>query len=79
MMYNNLKYECQRKGITRGQIASLWNVKYNTVGDKLNGKTRIYLEEAWKLQTVFFPEFKLEYLFSKSDSMGKENDVYLAG
>lgn len=63
-MYANLKDECKRKGVTRGQIASLWGVTYNTVGEKMNGRSRLYWDEAVRLRNVFFPEFQMEYLFS---------------
>ena len=62
-MYVNLKDECKRKGISRHQIANLWGVSYNTVCEKMNGRSRLYYEEALMLRNVFFPEFNMEYLF----------------
>lgn len=67
-MYSNLKDECRRKGISRHQIANLWGVSYNTVCEKMNGKSRMYLEEALILRNVFFPEFNVEYLFLHENS-----------
>lgn len=62
-VYTNLIRECKVKGIKRSQIAALWEVSYSTAGDKLSGRTKLYLEEALKLNHTFFPEFRLEYLF----------------
>lgn len=62
-MFTNFIEECRRKNITRQQLADLWGVSYNTACEKVNGKSRMYLEEAFKVNRVFFPEFTPEYLF----------------
>ena len=63
MVYTNLMKECHRKEISRQQLANLWGISYNTACEKLNGNSRIYLDEALKVNRIFFPEFTIDYLF----------------
>ncbi|OAT74863.1 DNA-binding protein [Parageobacillus thermoglucosidasius] len=52
-----------RKGITKKDLARSLNLRYPTVVDKTNGKSRFYLDEAIKIKETFFPDLDLEYLF----------------
>jgi plasmid maintenance system antidote protein VapI len=71
VIYKNLAAEMARKGITKKDLAKSLNMRYPTVVDKTNGKSRLYLDEAVKIRDMFFPEFDLEYLFGSSDTNGK--------
>jgi DNA-binding XRE family transcriptional regulator len=62
-MYRNLEAEMVRKGIKRKDISKLLHVRYATVVQKLNGKYKFNLEEAFKIKEHCFPELSLEYLF----------------
>lgn len=64
-MYRNLEAEIARKGIHKKEIAGVWDCRQATVYDKLNGKSKITLDEAQSLKREFFPEMKIEYLFKK--------------
>lgn len=66
-MYRNLEAEMARNGITRKDISSFLNVRYATVVQKLSGKYRFKLDEAFTIKKKFFPELSLEYLFQTDD------------
>jgi plasmid maintenance system antidote protein VapI len=63
-MYFNLDAEMARKGVTKGKIAEFLGLRYATVIDKTNGKSRFYFDEAIKIKKNFFPECSVEYLFN---------------
>lgn len=63
LMYKNLEAEMVRNNVTRTNLANLLKVRYATVIDKMNGKSRFFYDEALKIKTVFFPDLTLEYLF----------------
>ncbi|UYL93758.1 XRE family transcriptional regulator [Parageobacillus phage vB_PtoS_NIIg3.2] len=63
MVYKNLAAEMARKGITKKDLARSLNMRYPTIVDKTNGKSRFYLDEAIKIKDMFFPDLDLEYLF----------------
>jgi len=71
MIYKNLAAEMARKGITKKDLAKLLNMRYPTVVDKTNGKSRFYLDEAIKIKDIFFPDLDLEYLFDSDDTKGR--------
>lgn len=62
-LYRNLRAEMARNNITIGDLAELLGVRYATVSDKINGKSRFYYDEAYKIKRCFFPGRDLEYLF----------------
>lgn len=62
-MYKNLEEEMVKNNITQKQISELLNVRAATVSDKINGKFPFKLNEAFKIQTKFFPALSIEYLF----------------
>lgn len=66
-MYKNLEAEMARKGIKRKDISKLLNVRYATVVQKLNGRYRFNLDEAFMIKEQCFPELSLEYLFDSDD------------
>jgi len=67
-MYQNLRAEMARKGLTIQDLAETLGVRYATMCDKLNGKYRFYYDEAKKIKDVHFPECDIEYLFEKQKS-----------
>lgn len=64
-MFPNLEAEMARKGLKRKDLASLFKGRSATVSDKLNGKTPLLLDEAYRIQSTFFPECTLDYLFAR--------------
>lgn len=66
-MYRNLQAEMARIDINRRNLSEMTGIKYSTISDKLNGKTKFEFDEALKIKNVAFPSFSLEYLFHKDE------------
>jgi len=62
-MLRNLRAEMAREGITIKDLSVYLGVRYATVCDKINGRNKFYLEEAFKIRKKFFPSCTVEYLF----------------
>ena len=62
--YRNLEAEMKRSNIKRKDIAEKLNVRYATVTDKVNGKSKFSFDEALFIKNNYFPSLSLEYLFS---------------
>ncbi|UUZ80679.1 helix-turn-helix domain-containing protein [Paenibacillus sp. P26] len=63
LQYRNLRAEMARNGVTITQIAKLLGVRFATVSDKLNGRSRFFCDEAILIKRHFFQDCLLEYLF----------------
>lgn len=61
--YKNLRAEMARNGVTIKEIAELLGVRFATVSDKMNGRSRFFCDEAIKIKRKFFPNLPIEYLF----------------
>ena len=66
-MYPNLEAELARNNIHKKEIADIWDCRIATVYDKLNGKSKLTLNEALSLKKELFPEMEIEYLFEKKE------------
>lgn len=64
-MYDNLKAEMTRAGVTKYDLAKVTGKTFRAIQDKLNGVTDFTVPEAIAIQTTFFPTMKFEYLFTK--------------
>lgn len=65
-VYPNLEAELKRKDISRQEVADVIDTTITTASLKLIGKYPIKLEEAFKINNVFFDgAFTIEYLFEK--------------
>ena len=62
-MYANLMLELLRKKISRGELANALGLCRNTLNNKLTGKSRFHIEEAFTIRDIYFPQTDLEYLF----------------
>jgi DNA-binding XRE family transcriptional regulator len=62
-MYRNLLAEMARRGVSKKDLAEFLNMRYPTIVDKTNGKSRFFLDEAFKIKDEFFPDCDIEYLF----------------
>lgn len=65
--YKNLRAEMARSGVTITQIADLLGVRFATVSDKLNGRSRFFCDEAIHIKRSFFPNHSVEYLFDQDE------------
>jgi len=68
-MYRNLKAEMIRANIASKDIAELLGIRYGAVINRLNGRNRFYLDEAFKIQSIFFPQIDIKYLFEIMDNV----------
>lgn len=66
-MYPNLEAEMEKRGLKRKDLARLFNNRAATVSDKLNGKSPMYLDDAFKIKNTHFPDLPVDYLFNKKD------------
>lgn len=67
-MYNNLLAEIARKNLKVKTIGEAVDLKYQTIRNRLIGKTDFSRREMVTIRDVFFPEHTLEYLFHWEDS-----------
>lgn len=74
-MYRNLEAEMVRNGIYRKDLAKLLNVRYATVVQKLNGRYKFNLDEAFDIKNSYFPNFSIEYLFSTDENQNLRKEV----
>ncbi|MEN2464966.1 XRE family transcriptional regulator [Ornithinibacillus sp. JPR2-1] len=74
-MYDNLNAEMVRHGVTKAELARFLKLRYATVLDKLNGKSRFYFDEAYKIKQKFFPHLSIEYLFYVDEQQEEEEDA----
>lgn len=64
-MLSNLEDVRKQKKVSLVDIADLLEVRYQTVSDKINGISDFKFGEALLIKNQFFPEYEIEYLFSR--------------
>lgn len=62
-MFENLKSELHRKGITNVAVASLIGCTEKSFQNKIQGVTEFNLSEIFAIRNNLLPEFTFEYLF----------------
>lgn len=67
-MYPNLSAELARKGLKQKDIVAVLNTRPATVSNKLNGKSPLLIDEAFKIKNQLFPDLSLDYLFKEMNS-----------
>lgn len=65
-MLSNLEEVRKKKNVSLVDMADLLGVKYQTISEKINGKSDFKFGEALKIQETFFPEYEIKFLFSKN-------------
>lgn len=65
IIFSNLRAEMARENITIQDIAKVLNRSRETVSSKLNGKSILNLDEAFKINDTFFPKSDLRTLFAE--------------
>lgn len=72
-MLRNLDNVRKAKKVTLSQIANLLGyTRYQSISDKINGKTNFTFDEALLIHEVLFPEYKIEFLFLKENQKIQE-------
>lgn len=67
-MYANLKAEMSRYGVTSQNIADVIGTQVQAAILKINGNSEFKFSEAIKIRDTYFPNIRLEYLFTKVDN-----------
>lgn len=65
-MYPNLIHELRKKNITNKAVSELIGTTEKTLFNKVNGATEFTLTEAMSINSNLLPEFRLEYLFTRT-------------
>lgn len=68
-MYKNLVKILGDKKITMKSYAEFLNVSEKTVQNKVYGRTEFTLGEAVKTCSIICPEYKMDFVFEKSEIM----------
>lgn len=67
----NLNKVRKEKNVTLVEMADLLGVRYQTISEKIDGKSDFKFGEALKIQEEFFPEYEIKFLFkNRSDEEG---------
>ena len=66
-MFPNLKAEMARTCKKYNDIAEILGISYDSVMNKINGKTEFTRSEIFKIRDTLFPDLSLEYLFKTVD------------
>lgn len=62
-MFPNLRAEMARKNINGKHLAGILKISYESVGNKINGKTEFTRLEMFKIKHEYFPDLSIDYLF----------------
>lgn len=73
MKYLTLISELAKRGIQKTEVAKLLGIHWNSVMNKMNGKTAFSVDEAIKIHDAYFPDWKIEELFRR-EVMRNERD-----
>lgn len=65
-MYNNLITELRRKNITNKAVAELIGTTEKTLFNKISGVTEFTVPEAMAINKHLLPEYRLDYLFTRT-------------
>lgn len=68
IVFENLRAEMSRKNIGLAEIAEVIGCNRDTISRKLSMKSPLNLDEAFKIQSVFFPNEDIRYLFATKDN-----------
>lgn len=63
--YPNLEAEMARYGVKQKDIAELLKKRTATISEKMNGKSKFDIDEAYAIKKAFFPNCMLDYLFNR--------------
>ena len=56
-----------KNNISIEDIAELLDIHRNSASNKINGKTKFLIKEAFDIQKKFFPDLATDYLFANDE------------
>ena len=62
-MYKNLNAELARMGWTRKDLSKATNIRYQTLNEKMNGKSDFTLKEAFEIKKAMNIDMSLDQIF----------------
>jgi transcriptional regulator with XRE-family HTH domain len=62
-LFNNLRAEMARQGITKKQVAAKIGLSPKAFYSRMTGRTKFKYMEAVKIRDFFFKDLSLDYLF----------------
>lgn len=65
-MYLNLKMALFEKGFSMEEVAKKIGLHRNTLANKINGKSKFYIDEIQALKSQFLPDMTLDFLSVKT-------------
>lgn len=68
IIYDNLRAEMARKNIVICDMCKQIGMNRDTLSRKLSGKAPLYLDEAFQIQKMFFPNTDIADLFNKDSA-----------
>ena len=66
-MYPNLRAEMARKNIKSTVVAEVLGISYDTMSNKMTGKSDFTRTEIFKIRDEFFPNLTLDYLLETEE------------
>lgn len=69
VVYVNLRAEMARNQVTIKKMSKELHMNRDTLARKLSGKSPLYLDEAVKIQKMFFPNIQVVELFALSNEL----------
>lgn len=70
-MLKNLDDVRKNKKVSLVDMADLLGVRYQTISEKIDGKSDFKFREALAIQEKFFPEYEIKFLFSNKNTTEK--------
>lgn len=65
-MLSNVKAEAARMNMSIKELAERSDIRYQTLSDKINGRTKFSVDEAIKIKKVLGVDMPLEILFEET-------------
>ena len=65
-MYKNLRLALMSKNITMKAFSEFLGITEKTLQNKMNGVTEFTYDEVERTSRFLFPEYRIEYLFTKA-------------
>jgi len=78
-MFPNLNAELARKKLTVKSLSGITGINYESLKNKVNGKTEFKRSEMYLIKKDAFPEHSIDYLFAENNVSHSEKGVVVYG
>lgn len=66
-MFPNLNAELARNKLTVKSLSKITGINYESLKNKVSGKTEFKRNEMYKIKKDAFPEYSIDYLFAENN------------